>query len=80
VHELAGRIALLEGNTDAAVAELKQASWQDPRILWQLYRAYRAKGDDKEARNLAQRAADFNQLNFAHAYVRNEARKALQES
>src|SRR4030095_6725969 len=71
-HELAGRIALAEGKADAAVSELDQASHQDPRILWTLSRAYDAKGDAAQARSMAQKTADFNQLNFALAYVRDE--------
>ncbi len=80
VHELAGRIALAEGDGNRAVAELEQASQQDPRILWALSRAYEAKGDAKEARSMAEKTADFNQLSFALAYVRDEARKAAAQS
>jgi tetratricopeptide (TPR) repeat protein len=80
VHELNGRIALLESKPDLAVTELEQSNQQDPRNLWALSKAYEAKGDAGRARELAKDTADFNQLSFPYAYVRGEARKAVGES
>jgi hypothetical protein len=74
-HELAGRIALAENQPAVAVSELQQASQQDPRILWALSRGYEAKGDAAQAKALAEKTANFNQLNFGLGYVRGEARK-----
>jgi tetratricopeptide (TPR) repeat protein len=78
-HEIAGLIALHENNGAAAVAELKQANQQDPRVLFHLARAYKAQGDAKAARETCKRAAEHNGLNFNYAYVREKARKMLAE-
>ncbi len=80
VHELNGRIALLESKPDLALTELEQSNQQDPRNLWALSKAYEAKGDSVRARELVKDTADFNQLSFPYAYVRGEARKALEQS
>jgi tetratricopeptide (TPR) repeat protein len=75
-HELAGRIALAEGDVAGGIAELEKANQLDPRVLWALSRAHERAGHADEARAWAKRAADFNQLNFALGYVRNDARNA----
>jgi tetratricopeptide (TPR) repeat protein len=76
-HQLAGLLALQEGDHARAVAELKQASQQDPRVLYQLGLAYQAQGDAAKARELLDAAANFNGLNFNYAYVRRRAQQAL---
>ncbi len=74
-HELAGMIALDEKKYDVAVAELDQASQQDPRVLYLLAVALHGKGDVARARELAVKAADFNALGVNYAYVRKHARE-----
>ncbi|MBV9608925.1 MAG: tetratricopeptide repeat protein [Acidobacteria bacterium] len=75
-HELAGIIALAQKQFDGAIAELRQASQENPRNLYRLCQAYQAKGDSATAREYCARAAQFNslpQLNLA--YVRVKAKK-----
>ncbi|CAN5293505.1 hypothetical protein BH18GEM1_BH18GEM1_22550 [soil metagenome] len=76
-HELAGRIALAEGRWDDAIAELGQANRQSPLVLFALAQAHHGKGDHEAMRRLATEAADFNQLSFPLAYVRDDAREML---
>lgn len=67
-HELAGRIALGEKDNEGAIAELQQASLQDPRNLYRLSVAYAAKGDTAKSQEFLAKAAGFNslpQLNYA---------------
>ena len=75
-HELAGRIALAEGDVAKGIAELEKANQLDPRILWKLSRAHAKAGHADEARAWAEKAAGFNQLNFALSYVRKDASAA----
>jgi tetratricopeptide (TPR) repeat protein len=78
-HEIAGLIALHEKDHDRAVAELRQANQQDPRVLFHLARALQAKGDKGAAKQAAREAAEHNGLNFNYAYVREKARKMAAE-
>jgi hypothetical protein len=73
-------IALREREFDQAVGELAQANQQDPRILWARAQAHRRAGDPVRAREMEDKTAGFNQLNFAFAYVRGQAREALARS
>jgi tetratricopeptide (TPR) repeat protein len=76
-HELAGRIALAGKDYDKAIAELEQANQQDPRNLYRLSQAYRAKNDRPKADEYGKKAAEFNplpQLNYA--FIRVKAQKA----
>jgi tetratricopeptide (TPR) repeat protein len=73
-HELAGRLALQEKNAAAAVAELRQANQQDPRVLYLLALALQGAGDSAGARSTAARAADFNALSGTYGFVRAKAR------
>jgi tetratricopeptide (TPR) repeat protein len=74
-HELAGRIALTEGASAVAVAELKLSNQQDPRVLYLLAKALEASGDASRAREVGKKAADFNGLAFNYAFVRPKAKK-----
>jgi tetratricopeptide (TPR) repeat protein len=75
-HELAGRIALAENDNDKAIAELKQANWQDPRNLYRLSLAYKGKGDTAKAQEFLAKAAGFNSLpQLNYAFIRGKARK-----
>jgi len=73
-HEIAGMIALAEKQYDTAIAELQQASLQNPYNLYRLALAYEGKGDREKAAEQRKAAATFNplpQLNFA--FVRTKA-------
>jgi tetratricopeptide (TPR) repeat protein len=76
-HELNGRVALQENDAARAAEELAQANQLDPRVLYYLAQAQRAKGDTAAARETARRAAEHNGLNFNYAYVRDKARQLL---
>ena len=72
-HELAGMIALQERNWDMAIAELEQASQQNPYNLYRLCEAYHGKGDAAKAKELCTAAATFNplpQLPFAFIHAK----------
>lgn len=72
-HELAGMVALAEGDPAAALAQLEQANPQDARAtLWRA-KAMSAGGDDTGAAELAARVAHFNRLSQTWPYVRTEA-------
>jgi tetratricopeptide (TPR) repeat protein len=76
-HELAGLVALAAKDYPEAIAELKQANQQNPRVLYSLALAYQGNGDAERAKKACRQAADFNSLNFNYAYVRTKARKML---
>jgi tetratricopeptide (TPR) repeat protein len=76
-HELAGMIALAEKDYDKAIAELQQASQQNPQDLYRLSLAYQGKGDDAKAKEFSAKAADFYSLpQLNYAFVRTKAEKA----
>jgi len=72
-HELLGRLAMAGRDWPVAVENLLQANQQNPQILLLLAQAYEASGDRGNARTYAARAAHFNGLAFAYAFVRGEA-------
>jgi tetratricopeptide (TPR) repeat protein len=77
-HELAGIIALAEKDYDKAIAELQQASQQNPQNLYRLSLAYQGKGDNAKAKEFSEKVAQFNsppQLNYA--FVRMKAQKIV---
>jgi tetratricopeptide (TPR) repeat protein len=73
-HELAGRLALAQKSYAAAVAELRQANDQDPRVLYLLAVALQGAGDGAKARQVGTQAADFNGLSGNYGYVRGKAK------
>ncbi len=74
-HELAGIIALAEKNYDQALAELQQASQQNPYNLYRMCQAHQGKGDSAKAKELCAKAADFNSLPLVnYAFIRTKAR------
>jgi len=73
-HELAGRIALAEKSYAAAIAELRQANQQDPRVVYLTAVALRGQGDLQAAKEASLEAADFNGLSATYGYVRAKAR------
>jgi tetratricopeptide (TPR) repeat protein len=78
-HELLGMIALHQEDYGKAVEELAQANQQDPLILYVSAKAHQGAGDQESAREMAERAANFNGLNFNYAFVRAKAAKMLEE-
>ena len=74
-HELAGAIALAEKRYQPAVDELKQASQQDPRVMYLTALALQGAGDHAGARTLAAKAARFNGSNINYGFVRAKAQK-----
>jgi tetratricopeptide (TPR) repeat protein len=77
-HEVAGMIALAEGNYDVAIDELQQANQQNPYNLYRMALAYQGIGDDENAKNFCERAAHANSLNnINYAFCRSKALKML---
>lgn len=76
-HELAGRIALAEKDYAVAVAELREANQQDPRVVYLLATALDGKGQTREAKQAAVAAADWNALSNTYGYVRGKAKAML---
>jgi tetratricopeptide (TPR) repeat protein len=75
-HELAGMIALAEKDYDKAIAELQQASQQNPQNLYRLSQAYQGKGDNAKAKEFGTKAAGFNSLpQLNYAFIRTKAKK-----
>jgi len=75
-HELAGTLALAQKDYDQAIAELQQASQQNPQNLYRLCQAYQAKGDNEKAHDYCSQAAEFNSLpQLNYAFIRNKAHK-----
>jgi tetratricopeptide (TPR) repeat protein len=73
VHQLEAEIALADGDPRKALQHLSQANQQDPRILYLTARAHQAAGDVNQARELATRAAAFNELAIGTALVKGPA-------
>jgi tetratricopeptide (TPR) repeat protein len=76
-HEIAGMIALADGNARLAADELAQANQQDPRVLYQLAVALGSAGDTARARATAKRAVEFNGLSLNYGFVRGKAKGLL---
>ncbi|MDX1643280.1 MAG: tetratricopeptide repeat protein [Thermoanaerobaculia bacterium] len=79
VRELAGELALLEGDPTRALAELAEADRQDPRVLLLCARALRASGRSEAALRMAEEAAHFNELSVSYAFVRAAAHRLASE-
>jgi len=77
-HELAGIVALAQKDYPAAIAELQQASQQDPYNLYRLALASQASGDPVKAREYCAEAAHFYPLpSLNYAFIRAKAVKML---
>jgi tetratricopeptide (TPR) repeat protein len=75
-HEVAGSIALAKKDYDGALRHLAQANQQDPYNLYRQGVAYKGKGDKAKAKEMWQRAVEFNQLpTLNSAFVRAKASK-----
>ncbi len=79
-HELRGLIALTSGDFPMAVPELEQANQQDPRVLFNLSRAYAGAGNGAAAKRTLDRAANYNAFSLTYAFVRTEALALLKGS
>jgi tetratricopeptide (TPR) repeat protein len=80
-HELAGMIALAERDYDKALAELQQASQQNPQNLYRMCQAYQGKGDKEKAKELCTKATEFNSLpQVNYAFIRTKARSIAEKS
>jgi tetratricopeptide (TPR) repeat protein len=84
-HGLLGEIAVREGDYETARDELARAGSMDSRVLYYTAVAYRGLGDLERARSFAKKAAHYNGLsaegmaNINYAFIRNRARKLLEE-
>lgn len=79
-HELAGAIALAEGDYDLALAELDQANQRDAYNLYRLALVYAGQGDTVQAREMCEKAAHFNATSdFSLALIRGDALRMLAE-
>jgi tetratricopeptide (TPR) repeat protein len=77
-RELAGMVALAGKEYPVAIAELQQASQQDPYNLYRLGLAFQAAGERERARELLGQAAHFYSLPaLNYAFIRAKAGKAL---
>jgi tetratricopeptide (TPR) repeat protein len=75
-HQLDGMIALAQKDYDKAIAELQQASQQNPQDFYRLCQAYQGKGDTAKAKEMCSKAANFNSLpQLNYAFVRKQAQK-----
>jgi tetratricopeptide (TPR) repeat protein len=79
-HELLGMIALEKGDPPTAVRELEQAGQLDPRVLFNLSRAFASAGAIEAARTTLDRAANFNGFSLTYAFVRTKALAMLKGS
>ncbi len=78
--ELEGMIALQAGECKQAVALFRESNLQNPYNLYRLALAYRAIGNQEQARECCTRAARFNVLPAPnYAFVRAKAEKLLKE-
>lgn len=76
-HELAGRIATAQGDYPRAIQELGAANQQNPMVLYLAAVAYKKSGDAVKAKEMADKAANFNGLNINYAYVRSKSKEML---
>jgi tetratricopeptide (TPR) repeat protein len=78
-HELLGLIALAKGDFPTAVGELEQGNDQDPRVLFNLSKAYAGAGKADAARKTLDRAANYNAFSLTYAFIRPKALSMLQK-
>jgi tetratricopeptide (TPR) repeat protein len=77
-HELMGLIALEQKKPDDCLTQLKEASQQDPYVIFFSAKAYNLKGDKQKAKELCEKAMNFNLLpNLNTTYARLYAKNML---
>jgi tetratricopeptide (TPR) repeat protein len=73
-HELAGMIALEQKAYDKAIEELNKANQQNPYNFYRLAIAYEGKGEMEKAKEMYNKAANYNILNaLNYACIRAKA-------
>lgn len=78
-HELLGLIGLQEKKYDEAINEFKLCNQRDPCILYKLADAYIMKGDNEMAKELLNKAGNFNEDNIHFAFIKNSAIKKMEQ-
>lgn len=78
-REVVGRLAMENGNHAEAIEHFDNANQQDPRVLYATALACRDAGDLDRARELAEKAANWNALGINFAYVRTQAQELLSQ-
>ncbi|MBN1348841.1 tetratricopeptide repeat protein [candidate division KSB1 bacterium] len=79
-HELAGLIALAEKDYDQALEELNQANQLNPFNIFRMALAYSGKGDTLNAKQMCEKAANFNALNnLNQSFARLKANEMLKK-
>ncbi len=77
-HELKAMIALEEKDYKTAHADLLKANQQNPNNIYRLAVAYSGQGDKKTAKEMCQKAANFNQLNSLNqAFATHKAKRMM---
>jgi tetratricopeptide (TPR) repeat protein len=77
-HYLNGLIALKENNYQLAISEFEKANLQNPQTYYYIAVAYSKTGNADEAKNYAEKCANFNALiNINQAFVRSQANDML---
>jgi tetratricopeptide (TPR) repeat protein len=80
-HELMGLIALEQKKPDDCLAHFKEASQVDPYIMFFSAKAYGLKGDKQKAKELCEKAMNFNSVpNLNTSYARLYAKNMLKGS
>jgi tetratricopeptide (TPR) repeat protein len=73
-----GLIALEQKKPDDCLTQLKEASQQDPYVIFFSAKAYNLKGDKQKAKELCEKAMNFNLLpNLNTTYARLYAKNML---
>ncbi|MBU2624713.1 MAG: tetratricopeptide repeat protein, partial [candidate division Zixibacteria bacterium] len=77
-HQLMGMIALEEADFRTAIQEFMQSDQQNPYNFYRMAIAYEGSGDREKARELYDKAANYNIVNnFNYALIRIKAREKL---
>ena len=80
-HELMGLIALEQKKPDDCLTHFKEASQVDPYIIYFSGKAYNLKGDKQKAKELCEKAMNFNSVpNLNTSYARLYAKNMLKGS
>lgn len=78
-HELAGLLALAQGDPTTAVKELQSAGQFEARVRFELYQAQAAAGDMAAAHSTLLRVVNFNAIDMSYAFVRTKALAAFRD-
>ena len=79
-HELMGLIALEQKKPDDCITHLNEANQQDPYVIFSSAKAFDLKGDKQKAKDLCEKAMNFNSLpNLNTTYARIYAKNLLKD-